>query len=191
MRVITRFGFGTVEKLGYPDSRVKVQLDEPFFGQETQVLERLGEIFPWGNWAIVRVVSTDRNGIISNIQFYPLRGDAWEELQKPGPSNETKFLLDFETGQTLVNHELGILAQEFIVINPWIDRWAMERTELFEEEEEAITAFGERLKKVVSGAGVCASLLLDVREKLRPKLLWLYVLVEGNFKGPIFEKKFF
>ncbi|KKU91780.1 MAG: hypothetical protein UY23_C0001G0386 [Candidatus Jorgensenbacteria bacterium GW2011_GWA1_48_11] len=112
MRVITRFGFGTVNSLGYPDSRVKVQLDEPFFGQESQILERLGEIFPWGDWAIVRVINSGPNSIISNIQFYPIRGEAWEDLQKPGPSNETKFLLDLETGQTLVNHALGVPGPE-------------------------------------------------------------------------------
>ncbi|KKU91779.1 MAG: hypothetical protein UY23_C0001G0385 [Candidatus Jorgensenbacteria bacterium GW2011_GWA1_48_11] len=66
----------------------------------------------------------------------------------------------------------------------------MERTDLFKTLDEALAAFGERLEKMASGAGICASLLLDVRDKLRPKLLWLYVLVEGNTKGPIFKKKF-
>jgi len=189
MRVITRFGLGTAED-GCATPTVEVKLDKPFLDKPFITLERASEIFPWSDWATVRVLNVDGIGFISNIRLHLPTAWAHRYLQEPGPPNETTFFLDLTSGNGELNRELGGLAGNFVWMNPWLDRWAPERTECFEEQESAVRAFAERREQMVGGTGIACSLLLDIRRQPRVvKLLWFYVLTEDSH-GPVFEKKF-
>jgi len=189
MRVITRFGFGEVTDWEGRDPSVDVALEKAWLGKHSMTLDRVGEVFPWSEWATVRVTNMERFGIFSNIRFHPTREDAQRQLREPGPPNETTFFLDFVTGNAGLNRRLGRAAEHFLVLNPWLDRWAPERTKCFKELDPAVRTFAEQRENLVDGEGVCSSLLLDVREQPQARLLWFILLVEGNMNGPIFEKK--
>ncbi len=189
MRVITRFGFGEVVSSLGNSPLVDVKLEKPWLGKDLMTLDRVSEVFPWSEWATIHVANMERFGTFSNIRFHPTREKAWKQLREPGPPNETTFFLDFVTGNAELNRRLGDLAERFVVLNPWLDRWAPERTICFEEEDEAVEVFATRRGSLVSGEGICSSLLMDVRNQPQANLLWFILLIEGDVNGPIFERK--
>lgn len=188
MRVITRFGFGEADRYG-DGPLVEVKLDEPWLHEHSMKLHRRDEVFLWSDWATVRVLNVEGAGFFSNIRCHPTREDAERQLRGAGPPNETTFFLDLTTGEAEVNRRLGLSARKFLLLNPWLDRWARERTWLPTRLDRAVRLFTRRRDRLVGGTGIFCPLLLDVREQPKARLLWFTLLVEGNLEGPIFERK--
>lgn len=168
-RVLTHLGFGTM--IASKDPAVKVELDHPFFGRRGQIFQEK-EVFLFSRWALLRVLNISGAGLFSTMQFYPSPEAAWVALGGSTPPDETKIFIDLESLRIGFNRRL--LAEDYLLVNTWIDRWAKEMGAPFEEEGEAVSFFEEEQKCLAGAMGIGASALLDIRKH---KLLRLYLAV--------------
>lgn len=180
MRVITPFGFGEVEKL--PESgSITVDLEQSFLGKSSMWLDRISQVFPFTDFAVVRVLNITGSGWFSNLQF--------QRESQPYPSvftppDETTFLLHVLTGHFSVDRELGILAQKFLWIQPWVDRWSVERSTPLDDGDVARAVFDVERKRTVGSLGIQASILLDMRAQKISR----FCLMIAPPQGVVYEK---
>ena len=185
MRVVTQFGFGEAESLN--QESVAVILDEPFLDQKRMNLEK-GEIFLFSEWAVLKVLNITGHGWFSNLQFYDFQASAEAMLTIPTPPDETSFFLNLQTGRFKVSRHLGILAQHSLIMKPWVDRWARERTETFNLISEAREAFRKEKESIAgTSGGIEAFVHLD--SEGGGNILGFYLVVPSP-NGVIFEKDF-
>lgn len=192
MRVVTPFGFG--ETIGLEEKEtlanqkfITVILDKPFLDQTQMRLEK-GEVFLFSDWAIVRVLNITAHGWFSNLQFHDSQASAEMTLTSPTPPDETTFFLNLQSGRFRVNRDLGMLAQHSLIMKPWVDRWAEERTENFNLIAEARKAFRKEKESIAgTSGGIEAFVHLD--SEGGGNILGLYLVVPSPH-GVIFEKEF-
>lgn len=96
VKVITRFGVGSVEKFPIEEPVALVSLQTSSLNQPTISTISLSrsEIFALTPWAIVRILNISWKGWFSNIQFHGSLEDAQRCLLSPSPPDETTFFLD-------------------------------------------------------------------------------------------------
>ena len=185
MRVVTPFGFG--ETINLKEKFIIVALDKPFLDQDQMGLEK-GEVFLFSNWATIKVLNITAHGWFSNLQFHESRASAEMILASPTPPDETTFFLDLQFGRFRVNRDLGILAQHSLIMKPWVDRWAEERTKTFGLISEARKAFHKEKDSVAgTSGGIEAFVHLDGEGG--GNILGFYLIVPPPH-GVIFEKEF-
>jgi len=165
MKIITPFGFGkTVGLAGVSladQESITVNLDKPFLGKTKTTLEK-GQVFLFSDWAVIRVLNISGHGWFSNLQFYGSKASAEATLAIPTPPDETTFFLNLRSGKFKVNRRLGIMAENSLIMKPWIDRWAEERTATFDSVSKARKAFREEIKRSAgTGGGIAASVHVD------------------------------
>lgn len=187
-RVITAFGIGTiVEEFSSGFEAVRVTLDKPFLG-ESQIRMGKNEVFLFSDWAIVKVINIAGHGCFSNLQFCDSQVSAEAMLDFSTPPDETIFFLDFQSGRFRVNHQLGLLARHSIIIKPWVDRWAPERTESFNLIAQACEEFlveKESLAGTTAGIGA----FVHLGSEGGGNILGFYIAIPSP-QGVIFEKEF-
>lgn len=173
-RVITPFGFGKAD-LDTQEQRIPVELDVPFLGEKTRILDRRSEIFLYSSWAVVRILNISGEGWFSNLQFYSSIEEARRISRNPAPPDETRFCLDLLEGTFEIDQSLGLLAGEAILVQPWVDRWAREETYPTEDLGNAISVFESQALSIdaVSG-GILSQILLDLKNS---KILRFRILV--------------
>ena len=186
VRVITPYGFGVIGGHELASHSGEVTLDEPFLNEKTLRLDLVSDVFPFGNFAVARVLNIGGHGWVFNIQVPITRQDALSRLYLPSPPDETAFFLNFTTGKAEWNRDLGILAGNVIWMWPYVDRWAVERTRVFDDRERALRQFHRKRSLLHGASGISTSLLLDVENGA---MLWFFVAVAPP-QGVIFEKKF-
>lgn len=187
MRVITHLGLGEVEDWPSEETQVTVLLDKPFLGENPILLSKT-EVFLLSDTVVVRVLNVTGIGWLSNMQFHDSPMEAREFLIHPTPPDETTFFLDLKSGEFEVNRELGFVVGKVLWLQPWLDRWAPERSRYdFGDVYPAIKAFENDKKKLAGATGIHGSMLLDIENS---RLVWLYLAVAPP-QGVIFEKKFF
>lgn len=186
VRVITPYGFGVVSGRELATSSCEVALDEPFLNEKTLRLNPGSEIFPFDVFAVARVLNISGHGWFSNLQFHVTRQEALSRLYLPSPPDETAFFLNFTTGKAEWNRELGVLAGSVLWMQPFVDRWAAEKTRVFDDQKEALRQFRRNRSLLYGASGISASLLLDVKNGA---ILWFFIAVAPP-QGVIFEKKF-
>jgi len=184
MRVVTPCGLGNTDEDVDFTGILEVKLDESFAGQEVHELQAGTEVFPFTEWAVVRVLNVSGVGYISNFQFQESPINHSFPWTFPVLPDEVTFFLELTTGKLIVNQELGLLAQDFMMIRPWVDRWGRERAEVFKTREEAIAGFRKELKEVAGSAGLSSAILIDVQNE---KLL-SFALFAMTVHGPIYMK---
>jgi hypothetical protein len=192
MRVVTPFGFG--ETVGLKEKEILVNqgpitviLDKPFLNQNQVRLEK-GEVFLFSDWAVIKVLNITGHGWFSNLQFYNSKADAETMLVLPTPPDETTFFLNLQSGRFGVNRHLGILAQYSLILKPWVDRWAKERTETFKYISEAREAFRKE-KNSISGTSGGIEVVVHLDSEGGGNILGFYLVVPSP-PGVIFEKEF-
>jgi len=186
VRVITPYGFGVIGDHDVASSSDEVTLDRPFLNEKTLRLNRVSEVFPFGDFAVARVLNISGHGWFSNLQFHVTRQDTLSRLYLPSPPDETAFFLNFTTGKAEWNRDLGISAGNVMWMWPYVDRWAVERTRVFDDRERALRQFHRKRSLLHGASGIATSLLLDVENSL---ILWFFIAVAPP-PGVIFEKKF-
>jgi len=184
-RVITPFGFGRAGEINQ-QGKVSVQLDEPFLGKNPLMLDSIGQVFLFSDSAIIRVLNISGAGLFSNLQFHLSPPDWQWAFQNSSPPDETKFLLDLDHGVFTANRQLGFLAQDYLALYPWVDRWGPERTVTYEHMAEAVNGFADQRENLCGATGIHASLLLDIQLK---RILWFYLTINPP-QGVIYEEKF-
>jgi len=192
MRVITPFGFGETvgleEKEKLEDQKsIEVILDKPFLEQTQMKLEK-GEVFLFSDWAVVRVLNVTAHGWFSNLQFHNSQAGAEAMLIIPTPPDETTFFLNLQSGRFKVNRNLGIVAQHSLIMKPWVDRWAEERTEIFDLISEARKAFRKE-KESIAGTSEGIEAFVHLDSEGGGNILGFYLVVPSP-NGVIFEKEF-
>ena len=183
-RVLTSYGFGkiTVKKSA---STCEVSLEQPFLGRSVMMASTTDEIFPFTNTALARVLNIRDRGYFSNLQFLEQEvADA--QFRMFAPPNETRFFLDLEGGTFQVRPELGMLFYPTLIMRPWIDRWAVERSNYGAGLEQALVGFQEEKESLTGAGGICAGILLNTSQQ---KIISLYILLPPPH-GVIFEKTF-
>jgi hypothetical protein len=183
VKLLTLYGFGEGQ---WPaaDTEMRVMLDIPCRGQ-TEIVTNKRESVRWGEFGVARVINAAGMGIASNLQFYEALGDAEEEvLRRPSPFDETRFLLNLAQGSFMANRVLGPAVGSIFAINPWIDRWAPERTEPFADEQSAIRAFSRKGTQVAGASGISSSILLDGKKK---KIIHAIIFART---GVVFDRRF-
>ena len=106
----------------------------------------------------------------------------------PTPPDETTFFLNLQSGRFKLNRDLGILAQHSLILRPWVDRWAEERTETFDYISEAREAFRREKEKIAgTSGGIEAVMHLD--SEGGGNILGFYLIVPPPL-GIIFEREF-
>lgn len=186
MRVITPFGLGELEIEEWEPPIVRVNLDKPFLEKHALFLDKISEVFCLSNFAAVRVLNISGSGWFSNLQFHDCPSDARKLLFKNySPPDETTFYLDLKNGSVEVNRELGFAAQKMLWINPWLDRWAIEKAIHSSDYSSTLKLFKEEKEKTAgTTGGIRGSVLLDIENK---KILWCYLFIAT---GVVWEKKF-
>jgi hypothetical protein len=117
-------------------------------------------------------------GLVSNLQFFISEDEMHQHLRRPlAPPDETHFVFDLESGSAYATQSLGLFAEDFLIIRPWLDRWGREQNPLeggsmYEEEAEALAAFDNELKRIGGSAGISSGALFNTRDGT---LLWLYL----------------
>lgn len=186
MIFITPFGLGCLQKKIWERRRstVPIKLFHAYCGKNKIELER-DEVFPFTDWACVRILNVGGAGLISNIQFYGSREEALRELAAPTPQNETKLFIDLNAGFFETSRPVGYPDVKIIWIRPWVDRWATEYTDQFIADLIALEAFEEA--KRTGGRSTCGIWvwLLVNNEKRR---LMRFSLITAD--GVVFEKRF-
>ncbi len=157
MRVITSYGLGEVNDIEWKGgaSFVTVRLEKPFYDRNMMEMERK-DVYIISDWAIVRVINVTGYDIFSNLQFFPSWKEAKEAFSNPAPPDETVFLLHLEEGIFDVN---CCLQEDNMIIKPWVDRWAKERTEIYESSSEAKSAFHREELEISGTTGGIASFI--------------------------------
>lgn len=188
MRVLTHLGFGNISFRG--TGFVRVRLDTPFLGQREQRLN-LREIFDFTPWAVLRVISMRELRNISNLQFQPTWHSCLRLLRYNTPPDETKFAINFETGDIRVSQPLGLLAERYVVAKPYLDRWSREgpahKVEMYEHRDVAITKFEKHQKQLAgTSGGIFCPLLMSTHDW---KVLRFYIAIAPP-QGVIYKEKF-
>ncbi len=155
MRVITSYGLGEVNDTEWKGgtSLITVWLEKPFCDRNMMEMNRKN-VYIISDWAIVRVVNVIGYDTFSNLQFFPSRKEAKGAFSNPVPPDETVFLLYLKEGIFEMN---CCLQEESIIIRPWMDQWAKERTEVYESSSEASIAFYREESEVTGTTGGIAS----------------------------------
>ncbi len=195
-RIITHLGFGSYEPIGgiLNTDVMEVTLDEPFLGEKKQMVSRR-ERFTFSPWGVIRVINVGGVGILSNLQFLPgvLQEAAYlHRLQVP--PDETHFVFDLETcaGKVWPSQSLGLAADNYLIMRPWIDRWGRENNPLFDgtgfdSQPEALRAFEQEIDRLAGATGISSMVLYSVQEQ---KILRLCIAIappQGivyNWKAP-------
>lgn len=173
MRVITNLGLGTVDDWPEnPNQIVKVNLDPP--RREEKVIKLREEpqkflrrnVFPLADYAVVRVVNVTNLGIVSSLQFYDSAVSAKAVFDDPKPSDETRFLLNLKDLTFQLNYELGFAVENYLWLQPWVDRWGIERSGYPESDEPTLEKF-DAWKEETAGTtgGIFAPVFLDIPKR--------------------------
>lgn len=159
MRVVTHLGFGRAVSGFDP---MHVLLDQPFLGKREQTMNRR-EVFPSTQKAVIRVLNISGVGIVSNLRFIE---DTPEHYRPPfgTPPDETHFVFDLKTGQAEASQALGFMTEPYLLMRPFADRWAPERSSMFEREDEAIAAFDAELERLAGSMGIGTMALFSTHE---------------------------
>lgn len=185
MRVITSFGFGEVENCD--GEHAEVTLDEAFLDERKVTLDCISEISLFSPFAVVRVLNVSGAGWLSNLRFHPTSDSCMSIFKQSTPPDETSFFLNLETGDAISNRTLGLLAQDFLWIQPWLDRWDIERSETFQDKHTALESFRAHKEQLAgTSGGISANVLLDTQSK---KMLHFHLSVTPP-QGIIFSKDF-
>ena len=165
MRVVTSYGLGEVNDIEWKGgvSLVTVNLDRPFLEQERMEMGR-GNLFAVSDQVLVRVIRVAARGVFSNMQFHPSKESAEAVFHAPLPPDETLFLIDLKEGRFKVSGDQDFFYDRSAIIRPWIDRWALERFDIFPTASDARRKFREE-QADMSGTtgGVCSLIHLDGR----------------------------
>lgn len=162
-RVLTTYGLGTeIEGKGDPWTAL-VELDVPHF-ESKEMRVRREEIQAWGSYALVRVVSIAGREFFSTMQFYASLDLARTAHALPGPANETRFLLDLDTGHFSANQLLK-MREGYRTIEPRIDQWTKEGHTITNLDPNILARFDSEIG-VPGGAGDGAwgKVLLDLKK---------------------------
>lgn len=168
MRIITHLGFGRIDTDTLPSrlsiEPIEVKLEQPFLGKQIVHLSRQ-EVFQFGVWAIIRILNVGGVGILSNLLFFPSKKEALDYFETPSPPDETRFLVDNLDGSVESDQILGFGTGEFLIVRPWINCWAPERSSMFESQDEAIAGFDDE-KSLLAGTsgGISATALFSTRD---------------------------
>jgi hypothetical protein len=189
MRVITPLGFGEIEGSRLPSrlsvKSVEVLLDRPFLGKRQQYFSP-PDILPFGDWGVIKILNVIGVGKISNLQFFSSEEEALRYEAGRPPPDETHILINIDHGTATVDQSLGLGAADFLLVHPWVDCWAAERGEMFDDREHAAGAFERELESIAGSTGVSASAMLSTRDGT---MLWFYICIAPP-QGVIFKRKF-
>ncbi|MDP3948540.1 MAG: hypothetical protein Q8Q17_01170 [bacterium] len=201
VRVITSNGFGEVSPIDFSrglDTQVKVELEKRVKLEENNLLIwrqtfQRRDVYEFGEYMVIRVVNVNGMGVYSNILPFGQPISAHRVYNTTAPGGETKFLLNLVTGAFEVSNQLGLLANQFLHLKPWLDRWGRELSAVpssdnYSLEMETATLRFDRWEKECSGTGggIFAPVLLDL-EKMR--VLRFAIAVTVN-RGVVFSKRF-
>lgn len=191
MRVITRFGFGEAQ-LSFParDENIAVHLDKTFRGGETMDLHRIAEVFPFTDYATVRVINTSsptkKGPFFSNLQFHLSPTEAERLLSIPTPVDETTLVLNLENGTFKANRTFSVLPEGTIALAPWVDRWAPGPPMAFGDVVSGVEVFDHVRETFTPASDVISSgILLNI---LEGRVMRFFIAI-GPPQGVIFEKK--
>lgn len=193
MKVITSYGFGeiklTEKEFSENQGTIEVILEESLPGDINRNLPK-EEIYLFSNWAIARILNISAHGYFSNFQFCGSRAEAEAILVLPAPPDETKIFLDLQSGIFKTNHALGVLAQDSLLIRPWIDRWAKENTAIFESVNEARNVFKTEIKETAgTSGGIMAITHLEVENKRNMGNILGFAVIIPPPIGVAFQRK--
>ena len=197
MRVITEFGLGTVNDWPEnPDQLVSVNFNQGLpdqEGQEGKVVELSKratrapqrflrrEVFPLTDYAVVRVINL---GVASNLLFYDSETSAKAVFDDPKPADETRFLLNLKDLAFQLNYELGFAVENYLWLQPWVDRWGIERSGCLDIDEPTLEKFDSWREETASTTGgILASVFLDIPKR---RILRFCIAVSAPY-GIVYE----
>ena len=194
MRVITEFGLGTVNDWPEnPDQLVSVNqsalhprgrvIDLSRNKVPRRFLRR--EVLPLTDYAVIRVINVTGLGIASNLQFYDSKTAAKAVFDDPKPVGETRFLLNLKDSTFQLNYELGFAAvEDCLWLQPWVDRWGIERSGYLDRDEPALEKF-DAWREETGGTtgGILASAFLDIPKKQ----ILRFCIVVATPRGVVYE----
>jgi hypothetical protein len=202
MRVITPFGFGEASGSSNRLSNQLIAGDEIVVALERKddplgadMRLKRSEVFPFGNFLVVRVANVSGVGIASNILPFPNHTDACVFYGSPCPGGETRFFLDLCGGHFLQSQWLCFPPVRYLHLQTWMDRWAREQSaipnyaedETDEDREVLCQAFDEWESSMAgTGGGIYAPALLDLE---KGEILRFAIAVTAT-RGVVFSKKF-
>ena len=193
VRVITSNGFGEVLPINFNhklDAQVKVELEKKDVLGWRQTFRRR-DVYEFGDHMVIRVVSVNGMGVYSNILPFGQPISAHRVYHIAAPGNETRFLLNLVTGKFEVSNQLGLLANRFMHIEPWMDRWGLEPSAVPSSDDDsldtAISKFDEWERACAgTSGGIFTPVLFDMEEM---RILRFAIAVTVN-RGVVFSRKF-
>lgn len=192
MRVITNIGLGIVDDWPEnPNQMVSVSLDPPH--QRGKVVELLRkapqkflrrDIFPLTDYAVARVIDVTGLGIASNLLFYDSEISAKAVFDDPKPVDETRFLLNLKDLTFQLNYELGLAVENYLWLQPWVDRWGIERSGYPNRDEPTLEKFDTwREETAGTTGGIFTPAFLDIP---RRRILRFCIAVTASY-GVVYE----
>jgi len=191
IKVITSSGFGRVNTIPTnPDEVIRVELEQDDPLGKTQRLPH-DEVYQFGDYFVIRVLSPKGAEVISNILPFAELDDAEAFYSDIVTGGETKFLLDLATGEFKVMRQLGLLANRFMHIQPYMDCLAPEPSAKLSDDDDSLDSAISRFdawEKTCAGtsSGIFVPTLLDTDEK---KIIRFAIAVTAC-RGVVFSKKF-
>ncbi|MEJ0053247.1 MAG: hypothetical protein WDN10_00770 [bacterium] len=170
-RVITPYGLGTCQA-NAPGETIPVTLDVPYQGENEFWLARGTDVFDLSDHALMRIVypgafQTMQLPAISTVQFY---ANNWQGASRaftdPGPPDETRLLLHFDTGRfELRGTYLDKEAYSFVQLETWMTASNPMNDRSYATRNAALDAFNAYAAKRTRVDGIVVFLLLDAAEK--------------------------
>ncbi len=181
MRVITHLGLGETKNI--TTDPVRVELTEGFLGERHHLLKK-GEFFLFTDRGHIHVINVRGIGPVSNLRFH-LSGRAARHFFSVSrqPPNETIISFNLESGTAYCSQPISPEGGDFLILRPYIDRWAMEHSSIFKTRDEAVAAFEQERNRLGGTEGIGSAALISPKDG---ELLRFYICI-ARPHGVIFD----
>lgn len=196
MRVITSFGFGKTNRLPERSGEtVEVALEDKKDPLGSSLTLNSGEVYPFGEDFVVRVVTVEGAGVFSNILPFVDSNAALSFYGMPAPEGETRFFLDLQSGEMRLSRPLGPMVPRYFHLQPFMDRWVTERSAVpnshsvrsGNDRVKILAAFDEWDQEMAgTSEGIYVPSVLDLKEE---RILRFSVAVIAA-RGVVFRRHF-
>lgn len=189
IRVVTAIGLGEIDPGEHPGTLPTVHLNAPCTLEQPARVMAESEVFPFSDFALVRVVNATGVGVISNLQFLASYAELEQAFVSPRPPDETRFALDLERG-SFSQTPLGFAVERYLWLQPWLDRWSKEMSghQYLEREEDPTPQEFDQWQAQCGGTGggiFCPAFLdIDDRQILR------FAIAVTAPRGVVFCRRF-
>ncbi len=127
MRVLTAFGFGTVDDsvAGYDRAEmVSVHLDEPTkFARHQRLFKK--RVYSYAPYGFLRIIRIDDAQAFSSLRFERSEEIVRTRMGFAPAENEDRLFVNLETGTFACDQAVGLWAQDYLVLDMCVGRWCL------------------------------------------------------------------